>query len=141
MNTAHAKIHMAKAGLMATNQSNTSKQLQPLPAFALCVAQVFGCHWQFSLESDLIIMSLTNEITTPQFEHFKSMSVNEIALSEMGELSTESVKLAYRWFNRCRAIEAKLGHENRLLNFATWKPESKRISNEMEAQEVAHYEG
>ena len=92
-------------------------------------------------KATLKLMSLTNEITFSQFEHFKSMSVNEIALSEMGEISPESVKLAYRWFNRCRAIEAKTGHENRLRNFATWKPESKRMSNAIERAEVAHYEG
>ena len=86
-------------------------------------------------------MSLTNEITIPQFEHFRSMSVNEIALSEMGELSAESVKLANRWFNRCRAVENKLASENRARNFETLKPEPRHITAAIERAEVAHYEG
>jgi hypothetical protein len=86
-------------------------------------------------------MSLTNEITTAQYEKFSSMSVNEIALSEMGEISEESVKLANRWFNRCRAVENKIASENRARNFETLKPEPRYITSAIEKAEVAHYEG
>jgi|21_taG_2_1085346.scaffolds.fasta_scaffold14421_6 hypothetical protein len=86
-------------------------------------------------------MSLTNEITLDQYDRFKSMSVNDIALHEMGELSAESVKLAHRWFNRCRAIENKLASENRARNLETLKQEPRYITAAIERQEVAHYEG
>ena len=86
-------------------------------------------------------MSLTNQITLQQFNKFKSMSVNDIALSEMGELSTDSVKLAYRWFNRCRAIEDKMTSESRAKNIETLRPEPRYIAMAIEMAEVAHYEG
>ncbi len=86
-------------------------------------------------------MNLTNEITPAQYARFKKMSVNEIALHEMGELSTESVQLAIRWFNRCRAVENKVASENRSRNLKSIKREPKWLGAAMERAEVAHYEG
>lgn len=80
-------------------------------------------------------------ISLDQYNRHQSMTSDAIALEHFGELSTESVKFAHNLFNQCRAIEAKIGHENRLRNFATWKPESRRTSNAIERAEVAHYEG
>ena len=77
-------------------------------------------------------MSLTNEITVDQFERFKSMSIDEIAMNEMGELTTESVNLACKWFNRCRAVENKIGSENRARNFESLKREPRWISDAIE---------
>ena len=87
------------------------------------------------------MIDYTKQISLDQYNRYKGMSVNELALYHMGEISQDSVRLAIRWFNRCRAVENRIGGENRARNLRALKPEPKWISKSIEKAEVRHYEG
>ena len=87
------------------------------------------------------MIDYTKQISLDQYDRFKDLSIKELALYHMGEISEDSVACGIRWYNRCRAIEWRIGSENLHRNLASWKPEPKWLSRKMEEAEVRHYEG